>query len=267
MKFPKSILPLFPFILSSFAPVLGGEAKSSAQIVADEHAGIGLVNVKNPAAVHTTHPDAQWYPEAGIGLFLHWSISSVKSMNISWPMIPGKNLRSKRITDPAERERIVREKDFELKGKPWEITPNQYWAHGQGFQSRQIRPRKMVHAAKDAGFTYMVLTARHHDGFAMWPSAFGEFSTKNYMGGRDLVKPFVEACRKNGLKVGLYYSPPNWHFERDFKNFFSYARQRTRSFPHWMRISNHAQKPSLRRKSPGTRKPMTRWCADRSRNC
>mgnify|MGYP003513776100 CR=1 FL=1 len=155
----------------------------------------------------------------------------MKSMNISWPMIPGKNLRSKPITDPAERERIVREKDFELNGKPWDITPNDYWAMASDFNPARYDPEKWCAAAKAAGFTYIVLTARHHDGFAMWPSAFGEFSTKNFMGGRDLVKPFVEACRNHGLKVGLYYSPPNWHFERDFKDFFSYARQRTPEFP------------------------------------
>ena len=39
------------------------------------------------------------------------------------------------------------------------------------------------------------------------------------MGGRDLVKDYVEACRRNGIKVGLYYSPPNWYFDRDFMNF------------------------------------------------
>ena len=46
------------------------------------------------------------------------------------------------------------------------------------------------------------------------------------MGGRDLVKPFVEACRRNGLKVGLYYSPPDWHFDRDFMNFLYYQVQK-----------------------------------------
>ena len=227
----KSILRLLPFVLSSLTLVFADEGKSGARIVAEEHSGIGLVDVKNPAAVHTSHPDAQWYPEAGLGLFLHWSISSVKSMNISWPMIPGKNLRSKRIDDPAERERIIREKDLDLTGKPWDITPNQYWAMAPDFNPGNYDPEKWCAAAKAAGFTYIVLTARHHDGFAMWPSAFGDFSTKNFMGGRDLVKPFVEACRKHGLKAGLYYSPPNWHFERDFKDFFSYARQRTPQFP------------------------------------
>lgn len=258
----KLNLPIPTFAVSLFAGFLLGssptpaapavdtsssDGKKGSLTVGDQHSEIGIPSAKNPAAVHTNHPDAQWYPEAGLGLFLHWSISSVKAMNISWPMIPGKNLRSMRIVDPAERERIIREKDFELKGKPWEVTPNQYWSMAKDFNPGKYDPDLWCEAAKKAGFTYVVLTTRHHDGFAMWPSAFGEFSTKNHMGGRDLVKPFVDACRKNGLKVGLYYSPPDWHFERDFKNFFSYAAQKNPEFP----ALDADLKPRLKSKSPG----------------
>jgi alpha-L-fucosidase len=182
-----------------------------------EHGDIGLG--KETASSHTQHPDAQWYPDAGLGLFIHWGIASVKAMNISWPMIPGRALAVKRITDPAERERIIREGDYNLNGKPNSITPNEYWEMAKDFNPQKYDPDKWLKAAKAAGFEYVVLTTRHHEGFALWPSAYGNFDTKNYMGGKDLLKPYVEACRKNGLKVGFYYSPPNWHFEKDFKNF------------------------------------------------
>ena len=49
-------------------------------IVKDEHSDIGVG--KQSAATHTQHPDAQWYPDAGLGLFIHWGIASVKAMNI-----------------------------------------------------------------------------------------------------------------------------------------------------------------------------------------
>src|SRR5262245_742301 len=91
-----------------------------------EHDMIGAG--KESAASHTTHPDAQWYPDAGLGLFIHWGIASVRSMNISWPMIPGRALATKRIDDPAERQRIIREADWNLNGKPNGITPNAYFA-------------------------------------------------------------------------------------------------------------------------------------------
>jgi len=186
-------------------------------IVKDEHGDIGVG--KQTAATHTQHPDAQWYPDAGLGLFIHWGIASVQAMNISWPMIPGRALAQKRITDPTERERIIREGDYDLKGRPNPITPNQYWEMAKEFNPQKYDPDKWLKAAKAAGFEYVVLTTRHHEGFALWPSAYGNFDTKNYLDGKDLLMPYVEACRKNGLKVGFYYSPPNWYFEKDFKNF------------------------------------------------
>jgi alpha-L-fucosidase len=146
-------------------------------------------------STHNPHPDAQWYPEAGLGLFIHWGLCSVKAINISWSMIEG------------------------LNGQHAQISPNDYWAQAQEFDPRKYDPDKWLKAAREAGFVYAVLTARHHEGFALWPSAYGDFNTKNYIGGRDLVKEYVDACRRNGLKVGLYYSPPDWHFERATKNF------------------------------------------------
>jgi alpha-L-fucosidase len=190
---------------------------SDADTVSDEHALIGIGSTK--ASPHTQHPDAQWYPDAGMGLFIHWGLASVKAMNISWPMIPGRALAKQRIDDPAERERIIREEDWNLNGKKPEITPNQYWQMARDFNPQNYAPDKWLKAAKDAGFTYAVLTTRHHEGFSLWPSAYDDFNTSNYMGGRDLVKDYVDACRRNGIKVGLYYSPPDWHFDRDYMSF------------------------------------------------
>ncbi|HEX3355773.1 MAG TPA: alpha-L-fucosidase, partial [Tepidisphaeraceae bacterium] len=202
-----------PFALAApkeNAPKLDSTAKA-------EHDMIGAG--KEEAATHTLNPDAQWYPDAGFGLFIHWGVSSVKAMNISWPMIPGRALAAKKIDDPAERERIVREGDWNLNGKPNSITPNQYWEMAKDFNPQKYDPDKWLQAAKEAGFTYAVLTARHHEGFALWPSKTGDFNTSNFMGGRDLIKDYVEACRRNGLKVGIYYSPPDWHFDRDYFTF------------------------------------------------
>lgn len=67
--------------------------------------------------------------------------------------------------------------------------------------------------AKKAGANYMVLVAKHHDGFALWPSKYTDFSVasspwKNGKG--DVVKEFIEACHKNDIRPGLYYSPAEW---------------------------------------------------------
>lgn len=213
---------LFPCSLVFSAPPGApgpAEAKSSDKETVDaEHGMIGGGTGKVADAAHNPNPGAQWYPDAGMGLFLHWGIASVKGMNISWPMIPGRALAKKHV-DAAERDRIVRERDYNLNGKPPEITPNQYWSMATDFNPTDYDPEQWCKAAKAAGFTYVVLTTKHHEGFALWPSAYGNFNTKNHMGGRDLLKDYVAACRRNGLKVGFYFSGPDWHFDRDYMNF------------------------------------------------
>jgi alpha-L-fucosidase len=206
----------------SCVPGVSAQEKSQSgaadkQTVKEEHAGIGVEATK-PTNSHTMHPDAQWFPDAGLGLFLHWGISSVRGMNISWPMIPGRPLATKKVS-AEERARIIRESDYNLDGKPPQITPNQYWSMAPFFNPKRYNPDHWMKAAKAAGFTYAVLTTRHHEGFALWPSAYGNFNTKLFMGGRDLLKDYVAACRRNGLKVGFYYSPPDWFFDRDYMNF------------------------------------------------
>jgi alpha-L-fucosidase len=210
---------------------VASDSKSEAN---DQHAAIGVKESKD--VFRNDAPGAQWFPEAGLGLFLHWGLASVHdgadvgSGDLSWAMQP-KGLMNKRIDDPAEHERIIREGDWNLNGKA-PLTPNQYWALEKDFNPQNYDPDKWLAAAKAAGFTYAVLTTRHHEGFALWPSAYGDMSTKDYLGGRDFVKPFVEACRRNGLKVGLYYSPPNWHFDRDYMDFMYYrAHAKNPEFP------------------------------------
>ena len=221
--------------------------KTEKEDVAGEHADIGI-ETKRGNFPHTTHPDAQWYPKAGLGLFIHWGLASVRASNISWPMIPGRPLAAHPITDQAERERIIRDGDWNLNGKPNSVTPNEYWSVAPTFNPQQYDPDKWLKAAKDAGFEYVVLTAKHHEGFALWPSAYGDFNTKNYMGGRDLIKEYVEACRRNGLKVGLYFSGPDWHFDRDYMSFLYHANQTP-----WAPSLDADLKPRTVEKSPEER--------------
>jgi alpha-L-fucosidase len=178
---------------------MAGESKSEA--ARDQHKAIGVDDAATakPAFKRTTSPDAQWFPEAGLGLFVHWGISSAHGdIELSWGM---------------------------MSEVPWDadnkhtITPNRYFALAERFKPDAYDPGKWLRAAKKAGYRYAVMTTRHHDGFAMWPSDYGDFGTKTYLNGRDLVKPFVDACRKNGLKVGLYYSPPDWHYNRQYMSF------------------------------------------------
>jgi alpha-L-fucosidase len=203
------------FLLLLALPAAAQRPDSSA---AAEGSMIGNKETVAVGAHPTKHPDAQWFPGAGLGLFIHWGISSVRHLDASWPMITGWGLATKKL-DSAERAMLLRERYYNINNDRPVLTPNEYWSMAKDFKAEHYDPDNWIRAAKEAGFTYAVLTTRHHEGFALWPSAYGNFNTKNYMGGKDLIKPFVEACRKHGLKVGFYYSPPDWYFDKDHMNF------------------------------------------------
>lgn len=136
----------------------------------------------------TTHPDAQWFPSASMGLFMHWGIHSVAGIQPSWAMI----------------------KDYPHAGTS-DYPPKKYFALSEQFNPRRYDPDRWCAAAAEAGFTYAVLTTKHHDGYALWPSGHSDFGVKTSLDGRDLLQPYVDACRNNGLKVGFYFSFADWH--------------------------------------------------------
>ncbi len=152
------------------------------------------IQEKDDSVIEMTMPnpnkDAQWFPKAAFGLFMHWGIHSVAGAQPSWSMI----------------------KDYPHRGSVNLYPPEKYFALAEKFDPKRWNPDKWLGVAKDAGFTYAVLTTKHHDGYALWPSKYGDFSTRQYLNGRDLLKPYVAACRKHGLKVGFYFSPRDWRY-------------------------------------------------------
>lgn len=134
-------------------------------------------------------PIQPWYQQAGLGLFLHWGPSSVGQIEISWGMY----------------------QDSAAPNPYWPVE--KYYALADRFDPQNYDPNLWMEAAARAGMKYCVLTTRHHDGYALWPSDYGTFSTRQKLQGRDLVQPYVDACRKHGLKVGFYYSPTDWHYD------------------------------------------------------
>lgn len=144
------------------------------------------------------NPEWQWFRKSGLGIFLHWGLASVEpASGDAWAMVWNEH-RSKH-------ELLQLPEDMFAAAETW--NPESY------------DPGKWMKAANEAGFGYAVLTTRHHDGYCLWPSAHGEWDTGEYMEGRDLLGDYVQACRENDIRVGLYYSGPNWHFAYKQKDF------------------------------------------------
>lgn len=129
----------------------------------------------------------QWYQDARFGMFIHWGLYSI----------------------PARGEWI---RSIE------KITKEDYMQYFDEFDARDYDPRKWAKAAKDAGMKYVVLTAKHHDGFCLFDSKYTDFKATNTKAGRDLIKEYVEAVRAEGLKVGLYFTLIDWYHE-DYPHF------------------------------------------------
>ena len=225
MKF-KITFVLFLFTASSMLFSQNNDTKKNdPNAYKLEHAQIGFVEDNKASYKRTEHPDAQWFPDAGFGMFIHFGIPSVKQIDLSWPMIAGMKIAQFKL-DSSDVKKVMASGDYFIRNNCKDdntcVIPVEYWEQAKYFNPTNYKPEEWAKAAKAAGMKYMVFTTRHHDGFSLWPSKYGNFSTKNYMGGKDLIKPYVEACRKYGLKVGLYYSGSDWYFNKDYQNFMYY---------------------------------------------
>ena len=138
----------------------------------------------NTAIAQPSHPDSSrmaWFDDAKFGIFIHWGIYSVKGIDESWSFFNGYT------------------------------SHDTYLEQLKGFTASRYNPEAWANLIVESGARYAVLTSKHHDGIALWPVPDkGLNVVDNTPAGRDLVKPFVEAVRKKGLKVGLYYSLPDW---------------------------------------------------------
>ncbi|MCD9018887.1 alpha-L-fucosidase [Parachryseolinea silvisoli] len=128
----------------------------------------------------------KWWREARFGMFIHWGVYAV----------PAGTYNGHRVNRIGEW--------IMNRGK---IPVADYKAFARAFNPVKYDADAWVRMAKDAGMKYIVITAKHHDGFALFGSNASSWNVVDATPyGKDLIKPLVEACRKHGLKLGLYYS-------------------------------------------------------------
>ncbi len=126
----------------------------------------------------------QEFMDWGLGMFVHWSFDSQLGSVISHGMVDA---------DSAYLHRYIHE------------LP-------QTFNPRHYDPDRWMQIAKLAGVKYMVLTTKHHSGFCLWDTQTTDFSIMNTPYGKDIVRDYVDACRRHGIKVGYYFSPEDFYF-------------------------------------------------------
>ncbi|MGN6267406.1 MAG: alpha-L-fucosidase [Ginsengibacter sp.] len=129
----------------------------------------------------------EWWREARFGMFIHWGVY-------------------------AQWAGVYHGHEQARGGAEWimnrcKIPVAEYQERAKSFDPVKYNPDAWVKLAKEAGMKYIVITAKHHDGFALFDSKASKWNVVDATAyGKDLLKPLAEACRKYGMKLGFYYS-------------------------------------------------------------
>lgn len=134
----------------------------------------------------TAHDRMVWWEEAKFGMFIHWGVYAVPAGIYNGEKIDGIG------------EWIMN------RGK---IPVAEYKTYAKEFNPVKYDPEAWAKLAKEAGMKYLVITSKHHDGFALFDSKVTDWDVVDATPyGKDLLKPLADACRKEGIKLGFYYS-------------------------------------------------------------
>lgn len=133
----------------------------------------------------------QWFRDAKFGMFIHWGPCAIGQKEIGW----GREAN-----------------------RPWDINnhgPRQddpvYDNYYRQFDPVKFDADEVVRLARESGMKYIVLVTKHHDGFSMFDTKLSDHSVMNSAGGRDIVKELAEACHRQDMPLGLYYSTRDWY--------------------------------------------------------
>jgi len=128
----------------------------------------------------TIGADTAWFTHDRLGLFIHWGTYTLAARH-EW-------IKHREAIPDAAYER--------------------YFAH---FDPDLYDPAVWAQEARNAGMKYVVVTTKHHEGFCLWDSALTDYKATRTPGGRDVLRPLVEAFRAQEFKVGFYHSVIDWH--------------------------------------------------------
>jgi alpha-L-fucosidase len=133
-------------------------------------------------------PRLDWWREARFGMFIHWGLYALPAGEWNGRTDYGEWIRNNAKI-------------------PIEVY-DQFQAR---FNPTRFDPDAWVRMAKAAGMQYIVITTKHHDGFALFDAEDTSWDVMATPYGRDIVRQLADACRRGGIRLGLYYSIMDWH--------------------------------------------------------
>jgi len=192
----------FLITLSGFIALLG-MFTMSAQVVGSDSDQVPRMESRTESR---TEPRMEWFGAAKLGIFIHWGIYAVDGIDESWSFF----------------------NEY--------ISYDDYMKQLDGFTASKYDPVKWAKLIKQSGANYAVLTSKHHDGVALWPTKQSDLNViEKTSAGRDLIAPYVKALRKEGLHVGLYFSQLDWSHP-DYPHFTKSEKRYVKDSVRWDRF-------------------------------
>ncbi len=147
------------------------------------------INAQSKIQSDSIQNKMQWFADAKLGIFIHWGIYAVNGISESW------SFHNKEISYPD------------------------YMLQLNGFTAAKYDPNQWADLIKASGARYAVLTTKHHDGVALWPTAEKSLNVVNGSPAKkDLLAPFYKAIKARGIKAGAYFSLLDWS-NQDYPGF------------------------------------------------
>jgi alpha-L-fucosidase len=168
----------------------------------------------------------KWWHDARFGMFIHWGVYSVPAGKYNGQEVKG---IGEWIMNTAK------------------IPVKEYEKFAKEFNPVRFDAAEWVRIAKDAGMKYIVITSKHHDGFAMWDSKVSSYDIVDYSPyGKDVLKMLSDECAKQGITLCFYHSIMDWH-------------QPNADSANWAKYRENYLKPQLKELLTGYGKPGVLW--------
>jgi alpha-L-fucosidase len=166
-----------------------------------------------------SRPTPAWFTDAKFGIFIHWGVYSVPAYA---PVIPGKLAYAEWYWNAMTRGRTDPKADA-IQAGTWAYHQKQYGADvpyqdfARAFRAELFEPDHWADVFARSGARYVVLTSKHHEGFALWPSKEASATWARPWNAletgprRDVLGDLTDAVRRKGLRMGFYYSLYEWY--------------------------------------------------------
>jgi alpha-L-fucosidase len=157
-----------------------------------------------------------WFREAKYGLFIHWGLYAIPAGEWKGKAVPG-------IGEWIMNRAKIPVREYEALAAQW--NPVRFDAEA------------WVRLAEDAGMKYVVITSKHHDGFALFDSKVSRYDAVDATPfRRDVLKELAEACRRHGIRLGFYYSQAqDWHEPNGAGNTWDFGPDEKKDFDRYLR--------------------------------